>query len=327
MPGSATSSASGIALAVATPARNGTSGSFSPWITTVGTSSRLRASVREPEARMAASCRAVPAGWWQRSKRGRGLLAEARLVDRVAGGPDHPEDAYEVLDVGVALVRRAPHQHAPHAQLRRAHAPVASRGQHRAERQHPLRPAYGHRLGDHRAHRDADHVRALDAEPVEEAEAVVRHVHEQVRRVDAEARHRAHHVRHGRIDLRGHARVAVVEADHVEAALRDALAELLVPVDELHPEAHHEQERRVGGIADRLVGELDRSDADALLGHRPGRSTLAPETSTENLKLLVRTKLGSFRISSSFAVCPFAKRQPFPNSWNRSLPRWLSLSR
>ena len=55
MPGNATSSAPGIALAVATPARNGTSGSLFPWITTAGTSSRRSAAVREPEARMAAS--------------------------------------------------------------------------------------------------------------------------------------------------------------------------------------------------------------------------------------------------------------------------------
>ena len=48
----------------------------------------------------------------------------------------------------------------------------------------------------------------------------------------------------GRVDLRGQAGVAVVEADHLEAALRQALAELQVPVDQLHPEPHHQQDRR-----------------------------------------------------------------------------------
>jgi hypothetical protein len=67
MPGILISSAPGIAFAVAIPARSGTSGSRRPWITTVGTSRRRSAAVREPDAMIAASCRAVPAGWWQRS--------------------------------------------------------------------------------------------------------------------------------------------------------------------------------------------------------------------------------------------------------------------
>ena len=38
----------------------------------------------------------------------------------------------------------------------------------------------GHRLGDHAAHRRADHVRALDPELVEQADPVVGHVGQQV---------------------------------------------------------------------------------------------------------------------------------------------------
>ena len=75
----------------------------------------------------------------------------------------------------------------------------------------------------------------------------------------------------GALDLGRQARVAVVEADHVEAALGEQLAQLAVPVDELHPEAHHEEERLVRRVADRLVDELDLADLCALLRHRPGR--------------------------------------------------------
>ena len=67
MPGIVISSAPGIAFAVARPARSGKRGSASPWITTAGTSSSLNAAVLEPEASIAPSCRAVPAGWWPRS--------------------------------------------------------------------------------------------------------------------------------------------------------------------------------------------------------------------------------------------------------------------
>ena len=168
---------------------------------------------------------------------------------------------------------------------------------------------------------------ALDPELVEQAEAVVRHVAQQVGRLDPQAGHRAHHVRHGGVDLGREPRVAVVEADHMEAALGEALAELEVPVDQLHPEPHYEQERGIARVADRLVDELDLSDPGALLGHRPGSWAQACDSVTENLKLLVRRKLGSFPSSSSFAVWPRAKRQPLPNSWNSSRPRWLSLSR
>ena len=145
---------------------------------------------------------------------------------------------------------------------------------------------------------------------------VVRHVLQQVGRPDREAGHRLHHVRHRAVDLRGQARVAVVEADHVEAALGQSLAELEFPVDQLHPEPHHEQQGRIGGIADRLVDELNLSDVCALFSHRPGRSTRVRENLTLNLKLLGRRKFGSLPSSSSFAVWPRAKRHPFPKSWN-----------
>jgi hypothetical protein len=169
-------------------------------------------------------------------------------------------------------------------------------------------------------------VRALDAQVIEQPKGVPRHVLEQVGHPRGQARHQPHDVRDRRRDLGGQPGVAVVEADHVEAAPREQLAQVAVPVDQLHPETHHEQERRVRRVADRLVDELELAGLGALFGHRPGRSRRVFAIRTENLKLLVRRNLGSRPSSSSFAVCPLAKRHPFPNSWNRIGPRWLSRS-
>ena len=50
-----------------TAAEGVTSGSTSPWITTVGTSSAARPSARLPDARIERSWRATPEGWKHRS--------------------------------------------------------------------------------------------------------------------------------------------------------------------------------------------------------------------------------------------------------------------
>ena len=83
----------------------------------------------------------------------------------------------------------------------------------------------------------------LDVEMVEQAEGVVGHVLEQVGRLDAQPRHAAHEIGHGGVDLSGQARIAIVEADHVKATPGQQLAELAIPVDHLHPQAHYEQQR------------------------------------------------------------------------------------
>ena len=87
MPGIATNSEPGIARAVATPPRKGTSGSSVPWITVVGTRSRRSCGVRSPDARTAASWRAVPAGAWLRSKV---AAASSRIRGSSIGKPGEP---------------------------------------------------------------------------------------------------------------------------------------------------------------------------------------------------------------------------------------------
>ncbi len=51
--------------------------------------------------------------------------------------------------------------------------------------------------------------------------------------------------------------VAVVEADDAEAALGQHGAELLLPAEHLHRQAHDQDQRLAVGIADLLVGDLD----------------------------------------------------------------------
>src|SRR5690606_18717568 len=117
-----------------------------------------------------------------------------------------------------------------------------------------------HRLHDHAAHGDAEDVRPLDAEVVEQADGVGRHVGQQVG--DLRGLPRAGggddgHDVDGRVEAGGLAHVTVVEPDDVEAAVRDRAAELVVPLDELAAEAVHQQHGRVGGVAEGVVGDVD----------------------------------------------------------------------
>ena len=70
-PVSASAPRRGMARAVATPPRNGHERVVGPWITTVGTRSSRSRAVRSPDAMIAASWRAVPAGTDGRARRSR----------------------------------------------------------------------------------------------------------------------------------------------------------------------------------------------------------------------------------------------------------------
>ena len=241
MPGIAISSAPGIASAVARPPRNGTSGSSRPWITVVGTAASAARAVRSPDARIAAElarrCRRVVAAVVGRG----GQLADAR--PRRAGSRGDPISlniAHEVLDVGLAVAA------APGASARSTRAASAGptrrspgRRHDRGERQHPLRVRDRHRLGDHPAHRRArPRGRASMPRWSSSPNASSAMSLEPVGRLDrcspSIARRR---FGHRRVDLGRAADVAVVEADHAEAAVGEQLAELEVPVDQLHARA------------------------------------------------------------------------------------------
>jgi hypothetical protein len=116
-------------------------------------------------------------------------------------------------------------------------------------------------------------VRTLDAEAVEQPDAVVGHVGERVgRRARVAAQELADRRRPVRRELRRSPDVAVVVADHAEAGRGELLAEPRAPPEHLCGEAHDEQHGRVGRIPERLVGELDVADPHDLLWHAAHRT-------------------------------------------------------
>ena len=138
---------------------------------------------------------------------------------------------------------------------------AAGGGHDRGQGPHPLGPQQRHRLHDHAAHRDADDVRGLEAEVVQQAEGVVGHVVERVRRPGRAAAADEGLHEHPPGDPargpRGAAGVAVVVADHEEPAVGQRLAELRAPPGHRAAEPHHQQQRLAGGVAERLVAELE----------------------------------------------------------------------
>ena len=116
----------------------------------------------------------------------------------------------------------------------------------------------GEGLGDHAAHRYADDVGALDPEVVEQADRVVGHVGERVGgTADAPGDELASGRRRRIGEVGRPAAVAVVEADHVEAALGEPLAELARASRPAGAEPDDEQQGGVARVAERLVAELD----------------------------------------------------------------------
>src|SRR5436309_843207 len=116
-------------------------------------------------------------------------------------------------------------------------------------------------LRDRGTHGGADHVRAFDADGIEQADRVGRHVMQSVGRLDRlpdkrifqELRQR----RRLAIHLSRFADVAIVEADDVESALRQSRAKPLIPQDHLRAKAHDEEEWPVVAITERVVAKFD----------------------------------------------------------------------
>jgi hypothetical protein len=101
-------------------------------------------------------------------------------------------------------------------------------------------------------------VRLLDTELVEQAEPVVRHVCEQIRRPpDSPGEDLARLRSRAIAQMRRAADVAVVVPDHEETAIGEFRAEVGVPADHLGTKTHDEQHGGTIRIAERLVAELD----------------------------------------------------------------------
>jgi len=140
----------------------------------------------------------------------------------------------------------------------------------------PLRRARGHALRDHSAHRGTTHVSLRDAERVEHADRVVGHVgqavgalHRQAERVAQGAEHEVGHALG--VEALAQPDVAVVEAHDPKAALDESIHEALVPAEQLHAEAHDEQQRFAAGgpaFLD-LDGNAVGRDLHAALSRQP----------------------------------------------------------
>jgi hypothetical protein len=105
--------------------------------------------------------------------------------------------------------------------------------------------------------------RDLQAERVEQADRVGSHVGERVRRRGEIAGERRGQVGHGCIVEMGRlAHVAVVEADELQAAPGQLLAESIRPGDELRADAHDQQHRGRVRVAETLVGDVEAGRTD-----------------------------------------------------------------
>ena len=124
-------------------------------------------------------------------------------------------------------------------------------------------------LGDHATHGHADHMRPLDAELGQQCRGIVRHVLYPVggggRRLAPEpGRDHGRQVRQS-LEFGRQAAVAVVEADHEETVVAQAVHEALGPRRELAAQPHHEQEGGVDRVT--LGDELDLDPVDVGRGH------------------------------------------------------------
>ena len=126
----------------------------------------------------------------------------------------------------------------------------------------------GQGLGDHAAHRGADHVGAVEAEGVEQARGVVGHVVQGVgRAADPAAQELGGARRRHVLEVRRAPDVAVVEADDEEAATGQLGTEVLVPGEHLRAQPHDQEQRRVAAVAEGVVAEADVADVGELLVH------------------------------------------------------------
>ena len=181
MRGTIISRAPGIARAVARPPESATSGSASPWITSVGTSIVFSSAVRSPEARIAASWRGV------RPDRGRGRSWLPRGAGCLPGraAARSSRSCRRASRSGRCTHRGPPRALEEHRQERRRGppGPAAARvGHDRDQRRDVLGVQRGERLGDHPAHRRADDVRRCAIEFAQQRRGVAGHRRQRVGR-------------------------------------------------------------------------------------------------------------------------------------------------
>ena len=164
---------------------------------------------------------------------------------------------------------RAPAQPGDRRPRRLPDAAVPGGGEDRGEAGDPVGVPDGQRLGDHPAHRHADHVRPLDPEVLQQPERVGGHVGQVVGVGTGTGQQLAHGARRPDRHPAGPADVAVVEPDHPEAAVGEPVDHPLRPGGEVQAQAGHEQQRGpVGrpGDAGADAGAGRQVDGQVLVG-------------------------------------------------------------
>jgi hypothetical protein len=175
---------------------------------------------------------------------------------------------YSITDSGFFRVGGPAQQCLARRLARFGNAAVARGGHDGSQALHPLREFCRQHLRDHAAQRGADDMRALQPEPVHQADGVAGHVRQGIGRAYRQAQRGGGHGQQQVAallprDTAGQPGVAVVEADHAVAARHQRLAEAVGPVRELHAEAHDQHDGRPGRVAQRFVLDVQRRVAQA----------------------------------------------------------------
>ncbi len=162
----------GSAAAVCRPLSGGTSGSWSPWITSVGMVSRPSAAVRSGAVTIAASWRMAPSGRIGAIDRALGLPPGDLGVERHAGAEDEPPVAERLLDPLVTCFPRRRDEHRADSRLCLDDVRTAHGRHDRGEAQHAFGMVDRDELGDHASHRRTHDMGGVDAYRVEDADGV-----------------------------------------------------------------------------------------------------------------------------------------------------------
>ncbi len=206
------------------------------------------------------------------------------LVEQVAG--DDPARHDVLFDRSLSIGRRRCQE--GHHRLGIGLADVrVTGGRHDAgEREHPIGMLDRHDLHDHPAHRCADDVRGRDVERIEQADGIVRHGRQRVRRLDRLAfgvlDEQRHDVRGIALRLGRQPDVTVVESDHPEPAIEEFGDEARGPQGHLGAQPHDQQQRGSVVGAEALVTDLDVVHGNGRHDRRSCqvRSGVSPSTST-----------------------------------------------
>ena len=129
-----------------------------------------------------------------------------------------------------------------------------------------------HQLGNHPAHRRADHMRAGDAQRLEQASAVIGHIPESIGHPCGKADPLAQDLPHQArctlaLELVRQADIAVVVADDAVPLAHQRLDKLVRPQRHLGAEAHHQQDHFMFGIAIVFIEQLKAIRLDMRHAH------------------------------------------------------------